>query len=370
MNKFVCLVVFLIVLEGVVHAEAPELRNVMPNSWKKVTRLTGEEESIFLQRNRVLMDRIAEEIVEEPFEELNFRIKEVMYTNTRVYKEQVGSDTFYRLLIGKQRNPVYTDQKDIQFLQALAYDRDGELVLLAMGTYNKDSKYPSQHGTFVKMYRAITITEGQGKAQGVLLSYVTLEFEEGTEGDIVYTGTTKGQLCGGTGGMYMLMDDARRITGNKYNKRRNGSYFFYDEDIVPRIEIEASLCLVDLKNPLWYGIQSAFDGDPTTSYVENTGDDLIIIRILVGGARKLAIINGYAQNQPLYYANNRVKKLIWPTEIELADNTLDYQFAKIPHGQELKTSELYRGNKFSDTCIAELNVKVEHGWLFGDIANE
>jgi hypothetical protein len=131
------------VLVGVVsalYAEAPELRTVMPNSWKKVTRLTQMEEKEFLQKNGALLDSIAKEANDEPFENVNFLIKETIYTNTRVYKEQVGSDTFYRLLVNKQRNPAYTDQKDIHFLQALVYDRNGYLILLVMGTYNNNSK--------------------------------------------------------------------------------------------------------------------------------------------------------------------------------------------------------------------------------------
>lgn len=139
-RRYILLIMVLVGVVSALYAEAPELRTVMPNSWKKVTRLTQMEEKEFLQKNGALLDSIAKEANDEPFENVNFLIKETIYTNTRVYKEQVGSDTFYRLLVNKQRNPAYTDQKDIHFLQALVYDRNGYLILLVMGTYNNNSK--------------------------------------------------------------------------------------------------------------------------------------------------------------------------------------------------------------------------------------
>ena len=59
---------------------------------------------------------------------------------------------------------------------------------------------------------------------------------------------------------------------------------------------------------LKYSIQNAFDGNPATSYVENTEDDLIRIAISAEGVfDKVRLINGYAKNKELYYSNNRIK---------------------------------------------------------------
>ena len=41
-------VLFLITSATMLYAEAPELKNMMPNSWQKVTRLTEQEEAEFL----------------------------------------------------------------------------------------------------------------------------------------------------------------------------------------------------------------------------------------------------------------------------------------------------------------------------------
>ena len=43
-------VLFLITSVTMLYAEAPELKNMMPNSWQKVTRLTEQEEAEFLRK--------------------------------------------------------------------------------------------------------------------------------------------------------------------------------------------------------------------------------------------------------------------------------------------------------------------------------
>jgi hypothetical protein len=78
------------------------------------------------------------------------------------------------------------------------------------------------------------------------------------------------------------------------------------------IRITASDCLVDPNVPLRYSLQNAFDGDPSTSYEENTDDDLIRLDLMYANYEKtkqITIINGYAQNMDLYTRNNRVKEI-------------------------------------------------------------
>jgi hypothetical protein len=53
---------------------------------------------------------------------------------TRVYREQVGEDTFYRLVTANSETPDFSDQARIQFLQTLVYDYRGLIVILAYGT--------------------------------------------------------------------------------------------------------------------------------------------------------------------------------------------------------------------------------------------
>ena len=43
-------VLLLVISTTMLYAEAPELKNMMPNSWQKVTRLTEQEEAEFLRK--------------------------------------------------------------------------------------------------------------------------------------------------------------------------------------------------------------------------------------------------------------------------------------------------------------------------------
>ena len=131
------------------------------------------------------------------------------------------------------------------------------------------------------------------------------------------------------------------------------------------IKVDASTYLFDPKCPLRYSIQNAFDGDPATSYVENTEDDLILVEIGVSGnISRLAIINGYASNEYYYKVNNRVRGL--SGDIDFADNNMRYQIIKCL-GNYLQFDSIYKGELYNDTCLAELNLFVDNKWLFGDI---
>ena len=86
------------------------------------------------------------------------------------------------------------------------------------------------------------------------------------------------------------------------------------------IHIDCSKPLIDENDVFRYTIQNAFDKNPATSYVEDTEDDLMYVSLglsykTVNGKmerienKKIAIINGYAQNNDLYLKNNRVKEI-------------------------------------------------------------
>ena len=153
------------------------------------------------------------------------------------------------------------------------------------------------------------------------------------------------------------------------------------------IYIKAAKPLIDDKDVFRYTIQNAFDKNPATSYVEDTKDDLMYISFgTKDDLRKIAIINGYAQNNDLYLKNNRVKKIGCNSynekkikfEItdyfELQDSLLGYQIFEIKKIQNFSSQpsfyveEIYKGVKYSDTCIAEVDYFYEKtGWLFGGV---
>jgi hypothetical protein len=138
---------------------------------------------------------------------------------------------------------------------------------------------------------------------------------------------------------------------------------------------------VDANIPLRYSLQNAFDGDPATSYVENTDDDLMEFRIDFpsgNGVSKIAVTNGYAQNMDLYLANNRAKSIIFWShdpfqrlDMPLMDNELTQQIFETSFPQNtftygMKVESFYSGLQYNDTSLAEINFKDENGWLFGD----
>nr|MBP3280738.1 hypothetical protein [Treponema sp.]MBP3283859.1 hypothetical protein [Treponema sp.] len=169
------------------------------------------------------------------------------------------------------------------------------------------------------------------------------------------------------------------------------SKYHIDESITDvskdSIDIQASDCLFDAKCPLKYSIQNAFDGNPSTSYVENTEDDLMKIIFRKIAIRKdleikFAVTNGYASNASLYTDNNRIKKCgvangkNTPFLVELSDMDLNYQIKTINRDEsaytglfEFVVEEVYLGKKYNDTCLAELNFwdYSEKEWFFGDL---
>ena len=74
----------------VAFAQSPELKNMMPNSWEKLTRLTEIEENTFLENDNI------KTAVQKNIKE-NFRNTDNM--NYSVYQEEVNGIQFYRVLI-------------------------------------------------------------------------------------------------------------------------------------------------------------------------------------------------------------------------------------------------------------------------------
>lgn len=144
--------------------------------------------------------------------------------------------------------------------------------------------------------------------------------------------------------------------------------------------------LYDKNDPLRYGLFNAFDGDPSTSFVEDSEDNLLYIEIsdsydkgFPNGFSEFKIINGYAQNEDLYKKNNRPKLIktgYRPQRYEeddlcietddicrISDGTLGWQKYKFHIDQYFLVKDIYKGTRYSDTCIAELDFKYD-GYTF------
>jgi hypothetical protein len=343
-------------------AEAPELQYVMPNSWKKITRLSETEELKFLQENRAVLDKIANET------DLVYSDKlEQLYVNTSVYREQVGKDTFYRLIISDERIIDYNNSFEISFVHALVYDQNGKMLLIGAIAYNHRG-VDTRHEDWYERFSTFTIIHDKDKAIGVMASSLICYVDINKN---ICTSILKNQIYGfDVMAYYFLMSDVRNIKKNVPLQVSHDMELYLCDEKLFSIQINASNCLIDSKSPLRYGIQSAFDGDPATSYVENTEGDLMEIWIYENPQRfkRSAIINGFAQNLNLYKNNNRIKSLWVDSALSfLKDDTLSYQFVNQAH-QCLYISDIYKGDKYNDTCIAEYNVYIDGiGWLFGDI---
>jgi len=324
----------------------------MPNSWRKVTRLTAAEEQAFAKEHSAVFTETKDLLDDWKLGWQDGR----KYEHYSIYKQQVGKDTFYRVLWTDNAKPDFLSP-DISFEQILLYQG---LEVSSAPYYSTAATQNGDLGAF----GSVDIIPGKEKAKGILKTRVIMSItrDKTNKNKWIKDGYLKGQLYGSVEGWYYLMEEAiKKATEKDYSE----------------IEIKASGCLVDPNIPLRYGLQNAFDGDPATSYVENTEDDLmgISVRVHFFGVRKIAIINGYAQNISLYKDNNRIKKLSMYynaneiRDMELADNALGWQFIKVVEGSGgFSVHEVYRGEKYNDTCIAEFNLYLEkYGWLFGDI---
>jgi hypothetical protein len=365
MNKTLPVVVLLI-LAGIssVQGEAPELRNVMPNSWKKLIRLSPEE----IEDNKSLLKETGEIVLyKRNVGSINFAPDYFF-----VYKQSAGTDWFYRIIYTNNPVPNFTSFAT-SFWQFLVFN--GRILFDI--PYNGWMTGRYTYGVFVSID---IIMKDPGTIRGILITELLIRRDEDDYSKWGESAYRKRQLCGTNRSRYYLMEDiiARMAVGARYDE-------FYWAGW-PCLDIEASQCLVDPNTPLRYSLQNAFDGDPATSYVENTEDDLMEFDFTYATYEKIketAIINGYAQNQSLYIMNNRIKSIgietlewnedrsylvyVLKSEELLRDNFLSYQVFDVVLPSKIKIKSIYSGSKYNDTCIAELNIETDSGWLFGDL---
>lgn len=346
------------------YTEAPELKNMMPNSWQKLTRLSGAEEKDFFQKSEV---RTAIQSIDDDFF-TKTKIEEKYY---QVFAETNCGIEFYRFLISdspleegytrEYKNKTLTEEECIKM--------QGEKECIWQIVFLKNKKNELQR-ILIRPYAKYWVSQGEWEGYkfndlmikplnkneiGFFITEISVAFtadREKMKQNIVPINyhTCKNQI-----------DASNNIDFSKYKIKEN----ILSACSKDRINIQASHCLFDSKCPLKYSIQNAFDGNPATSYVENTEDDLMKIDIWLGkSVDKMAIINGYAQSPELYKFNNRVKQI--DNYFNLKDDCLSYQF--IPcRGTNIELTSIYLGSKYNDTCIAEINYLYKNKWLFGEI---
>lgn len=367
-------VLFLITSATMLYAEAPELKNMMPNSWQKVTRLTEQEEAEFLSK----VD------LREYFSDSNYAYykqgsvlleKEKVYT--RIYREKCNSLEIYRVLSSEVpveealqitiTDGVYTDEEKELFLKRPAiteidFLKDGNIY-----KYIASIEYGAVYGTyqgFVYNYENIMYRAKNAEDVGVFITeevYVYFDARDNNE--------------------FMFEKCKYKVRGRAdctyYENVKDLVEWDRDERKANWITIECGDFLIDdMKCPLKYCIQNAFDGNPATSYVENTKDDVVSVIVdgIGEGIEMVAIINGYAANMQLYKKNNRISYIVssFPNHFDsddneyLEDDCLIYQCIQWEKNSVIST-DIYKGERYNDTCIAELNFLCNNSWQFGDL---
>ncbi|MBP3607131.1 MAG: hypothetical protein J6J11_02265 [Treponema sp.] len=381
MKKLLTTIILLTII-ATLHAQAPELKNMMPNSWQKLTRLSEEEEKEFLAKEEVISDI-------DQFKSDSWASPEYIIQEKRVYKEIVNNIEFFRVFVCNQNmndffDSTYCDKvlskesfSNFKYhrVQQIVYAKDKfkDIYKIKELEYKVYGATTDDWGYFI--FNDIMIKPLNEKEIGFFITEVGVSFSVDRtrwDEDIVSIKfyTCKDQILGSNSTEFLSV-----------NIQEDLSKAFNDSD--RRIRIQASSFLFDSKSPLKYSIQNAFDGNPATSYVENTEDDLMKVIFQYRGqyyVKRIGIINGYAANKNLYNSNSRIFKMKCgvlatttnlypdPINIEFKDNEMSYQYFDFLSDTHFYVTDIFKGQKYSDTCLAEINLYTnKEYWLFGDI---
>lgn len=385
MKKTVLAIAAALLVTAAACAAAPELRNMMPNSWEKLTRLTAEEEKEFIEKEEV---RAAAQKIK--YEISNGKESEEI--DCQVFAETNCGLEFYRLLMGisplenaykaEYRDKVIT-QDEYMKMQFDQYCCVWQIVFIKKGSYMQ-SFFTGIYGHY---------WTSQGKRDGYRFNDLMIKPLDKDKVGLFMTDAIVSFIVD----RRKMDEDKIIITYDACKKQTSGlsSCEFLsvknEEDFVKalrdndrRVRIQASAYLFDSRCPLKYSIQNAFDGNPATSYVENTEDDLFdleIQRLKNYNVTGFIVINGYAKSQELYRANNRPGNYQYNSEgdeslidnVKLQDNYMNYQkfencFMNNPFSIVSGITKIYPGDKYNDTCLAEFNLLCKNGGLlFGEI---
>lgn len=378
MKKLLPLILLFTII-GTLYAEAPELKNMMPNSWQKLTRLTVDEEKEFLEKVDIkkyyTFENYGNELIKS--EKIYTQIYKEKCNDLEIYRILSSTVTIEEALLVTVIDGIYTDEKKDHFLDREAISEIDFLKEDKDYRYIASTKYGFTAGFqtgFGYEYGNIMYRAKNSKDVGVFITNAINRFVVLDGNEFVFR-KCKNQVKGYAECLYYDIRDLLEGETDKY------------------IRIESSDYLVDSKSPLKYSIQNAFDGNPATSYVENTEDDLM--KIEFSGFKSkfskkvaLGIINGYALNEKYYYANNRIiglnansyrindekTELIArePIQLILKDGIYKYQILSFDYNNRVgsfsfSTAKIIKGNSFNDTCIAEINLSETDNFVFGEI---
>ena len=345
MKKTILFIAVMLCILKTIFAEATELKNKLPTEWLNMEKMDEMESERLRSKDELYIYMQSSGYIRylknDDFESFS--------SSSIYFKEIIGKDEFYWQVVFpevKYQLPFpaaviglyYKKNNSLLFFGGALSDFC--ITVVAQGA--KDKGFQHRADTF-------QIIKKRNGAKGVIV-YTNCT---GLNDDLSYNAVRKGAVCGYTEAKYYLFDS------------NSGKGFSLNDS--DAIRINASDFLWDEKNPLHYSLQNAFDGNPATSYVENTEDDLFEIKIHIQQYHPtFAVINGYASSDELYKKNNRIK--LFNYNYLLNDDNVNYQIIKGQGNAYFICKDIYRGEKYDDTCLAELNIKFgETLWLFGEI---
>ena len=270
-----------------------------------------------------------------------------------IYKEVHNSFVFYRFL--------FTDNHSygtfvFNYLQIFCLAYKNKLYILDSSYLHKEQLVEETiHGSDEHIYSNYSVIQEKGEFEIIMhQTKDKTEFYADEEGDSEKTIEVSGE---GVAYFYKLSDILKRI-----EKSNSITDTITQVELKEYKTVHCQSTLIDEKRPFLYTIQNAFDKNPETAYVEKSEDDDISISIVSDKKiKRVGIINGFVKTPNLYASNNRIRKIdINHKLFELKDmHSKDFVFFDIALSSDIyiQTVELYKGTKYSDTCIAEIQVE-------------
>ena len=272
-----------------------------------------------------------------------------------IYKEVHNSFVFYRFL--------FTDNHSygtfiFNYLQIFCLAYKNKLYILGSSYLHKEQLIEETiHVSNEHIYSNYSVIQEKGEIEIIMHqtkdkieSYYDYDGEGDSEKAVKVPGA-------GVAYFYKLSDILKRI-----EKTDSITDTIVQVELKEYKTVHCDSTLIDEKRPFLYTIQNAFDKNPETAYVEKSEDDDMSISIVSDKKiKRVGIINGFVKTPKLYASNNRIRKIdINHKLFELKDmHSKDFVFFDIPLSSDIyiQTVELYKGTKYSDTCIAEIQVE-------------
>ena len=342
----------------------------------KLTKLTLEEENKFVKENSIKRIYEVPKLDEKDHYGFFTEEEDSMLWNHDIYAELMGC---YREDIPDETGnfvlSVYRLMYDFKTTTNLNLDENDKIERKCLGQI----LYVPSNGKFIQYDKLIYFSDVRFKGLQSTIGVEANNYQFRICGENVFVFKTKLWITHSTHGL-----DEETMT---YEMDRQSENLIFRTGInnlidkTPVCEVKVDYPLIDKNNPFKYSAQNAYDGDPSTSYVEDTENDLFEIKFNFEPYKSyysdkkvsgIYIINGYALNDTVYLANNRIKKIIYgsknnPMMNICSDNKLEFQFFVFErklYRLTLQIDETYAGKKYSDTCLAEINLVFDDSSLF------